>query len=123
MFGVVRKSCPGCVRNEEDEELSCGACAGLLYARARLFLFHIAVFEKGSGLAGGLPLPVQVGLNLACHRQFSLILAVLLPNYQVELVCVLLVLLRRGSCQDVPQGVRWDPDGKGSSLGALQRQQ
>lgn len=64
----------------------------MLRAGARPFVFHT---KKGSGLAGGLALPVQVGLNLARRRRLSLILAVSLPSYQVKLVSTLLALLSR----------------------------
>lgn len=52
-------------------------------------------------------LPAQAGLNLVCHRQLGLILPVSLPNNQVELVCMLLVLLSRESHQTVLWGVGW----------------
>jgi len=63
--------------------------------------------KRGSGLAGGLALPVRVGLNLSCRRRHSLILAVPLTNYRVKLVRVLLVLLSGESHQAVPWGAGW----------------
>lgn len=53
----------------------------------------MAVLKKGSSLAGGLALPVQVGRNLSCCRLLSLVLTASFPSHQDKLVCMLLALL------------------------------
>lgn len=103
MIECLRKSCHGWrLGQSEWDQRRCGwACTG-----AEPFLFHVAVLKKGSSLAGGLALPVQVGRNLSCCRLLSLVLTASFPSHQDKLVCMLLALLGRAS-QAVPWGIGW----------------